>query len=1257
MAEGLLAAVRSGSLPILERVLDSQRCRDEIDRITTGGGTALHHAVWRGEVEAVQALLSAGADVEVADLESGWTPLHHALYRADLACAACLLGAGARLGARDARGRTPPDLLPGPAARCGGAPPAGATLYAWGDGANFALGTGCVGVQPDPGAVDGLGGGQVARVGAGKFHSVALGCDGAVWTWGWGRGGRLGHPEAHIHGGSSAVLAPRRVALPATLRVLGLAAGKHHTLLRGEGGEVWALGSNRHGQLGIPGVDTAPTPRRVPALRGARVLDLAAANKHSAAAAAGGEVFTWGANGLGQLGYGRAGAGEAGAAAPPRAVEALRGRAVVAVAAAKRHTLALTADGEVLAWGHCGVSPRRVPLAGARDVAAPDGAPLHFHRGHGEAARPVATAIAAGAAHSCALTASGVVLCWRSADPLLQAREVGGALAGRHVVHVAAGKYRTAAVTRDGSVFCWEGRADYFPAGARNAREGKRRAAGVAVGEGAQRGRPVQVGPHARVLGSSPLGTSPTGRSLGSAHAPQAGSYMERFAAGRQHGRAPNGASLHEGAGGSAPRRGDSSPLLGTSPGSSPGPARLLGTPGNAGAGAAGAEGDAPPEILPERVNRLPGATAVAVGEKHTLALHEWYTLELPDADGDGGSGGGCTERKGADACRGAPAALGAAGETAGGEADPPVGAESGDALGAARATCPGAPGAPTPSSRDVASSPAQGGEGEESSTARGPPPLQHLCERLVGAAYVTPASALRVLGTADSMGARLLRAHALSVALGSLHACLAADAAGLARLPPHVLAEMGTALRAAESRRRGGASAAGGDGAPGAHYPWPTAHGGAAASPATLEFAGGRGVPGLASPLPTRVPLGAGSPPSFRAAGEALEEAARARLARTLAKKLQQVGVLAARRSAGERLDAQQAAKLAAAPCYEAAAAALAAGVPSDQALAILHAGDEKEGGDGRAEAARKGAKEVAGALASRGVAAEPAGVAKAGGRETGVVQLGFAPSGRGDAGSRPWPERPGTSGASPQAPVRHKATERRGGLSLFLKGELDAPTRSKPGPQPPPTSTSPGPAWGGARPAVPSCTGVAGVATQAASLSLADSPGPTAQRPTASKRPATPQQPPSSVPARGEEGGAAQRLPLAAFLKGGEGASRSLRAGASWKTAGGTSGPSPAPAPSMQQVLEEQWSRVEQRRRAGPGLATPGAAGGGRQLLGSSPHSAPPGKWYVPEEAVAPVRSMAAIQKEEHAMKELARLYGAGNVRMAPSRGPGAE
>lgn len=103
----------------------------------------------------------------------------------------------------------------------------------------------------------------------------------------------------------------------------------------------------------------------------------------------------------------------------------MKGRPVVAAAAAKRHTLVLTAAGEVYAWGHRGVSPRRVQLAGARDAGAMGSAPISFHRGHADVARPVAAAICAGAAHSSALTASGVVLTWRSADPALQVGEGG----------------------------------------------------------------------------------------------------------------------------------------------------------------------------------------------------------------------------------------------------------------------------------------------------------------------------------------------------------------------------------------------------------------------------------------------------------------------------------------------------------------------------------------------------------------------------------------------------------------------------------------------------------------------------------------------------------------------------------------------------------------------------------------------------------------------------------------------------------------
>ena len=64
---------------------------------------------------------------------------------------------------------------------------------------------------------------------------------------------------------------------------------------------------------------------------------------------------------------------------------------------------------------------------------------MAFHRDKHQVARPLAVAVAAGAAHSCVVTASGAVLAWRSMDTSLQVVEVGGLLAGRAAAAVAAG--------------------------------------------------------------------------------------------------------------------------------------------------------------------------------------------------------------------------------------------------------------------------------------------------------------------------------------------------------------------------------------------------------------------------------------------------------------------------------------------------------------------------------------------------------------------------------------------------------------------------------------------------------------------------------------------------------------------------------------------------------------------------------------------------------------------------------------------------
>lgn len=438
------------------------------------GNNALHIAAWRNNFAIVKALIEAGADVNVPDEESGWTALHKALYFGNIRIASLILSVRGDLEARDALGRTPLDLLSLHLEKVRSNFEVHGHVFAWGNGSNFTLGTGSTDIQLMPTRVDALHMDNIMQVSAAKFHSAAVTSRGKLYTWGWGLGGRLGHPEAHIHSGSSAVIEPRMVAALDRYIVTAVSAAKHHTLICTSRGEVFSMGSNRHGQLGYPTGDTQAEPRRISSLRGSHVISIAAANKHSVAVTADGKVYTWGSNSCGQLGYG---AFDSSSSSNPRVVEALIGRMVVRCCAAKRHTLVLTEDGDILTWGHRGVSPRKVVTAGVRAASTLGSHEnLRFHKGYKDVLKPKIEYICAGAAHSSALTSTGVVLTWKSADPALQVQEVGGILAGKKVVSISAGKYRTAAVTIDGAVYMWEGRADFFPAGGRIAGSGSKKA-------------------------------------------------------------------------------------------------------------------------------------------------------------------------------------------------------------------------------------------------------------------------------------------------------------------------------------------------------------------------------------------------------------------------------------------------------------------------------------------------------------------------------------------------------------------------------------------------------------------------------------------------------------------------------------------------------------------------------------------------------------------------------------------------------------
>ena len=126
-------------------------------------------------------------------------------------------------------------------------------------------------------------------IAAGPYHSLAIGVDGAAFSWGSNSHGQLARPTNEPLGER-----PYVVPLPAAAAgrdVVGLAAGVHHTLFLLSDGRVCALGDNLHGQAG------RPRPTRAGACTVATsVAKVAAGELHSIALTAAHEVLTWGAN-------------------------------------------------------------------------------------------------------------------------------------------------------------------------------------------------------------------------------------------------------------------------------------------------------------------------------------------------------------------------------------------------------------------------------------------------------------------------------------------------------------------------------------------------------------------------------------------------------------------------------------------------------------------------------------------------------------------------------------------------------------------------------------------------------------------------------------------------------------------------------------------------------------------------------------------------------------------------------------------------
>ena len=185
-------------------------------------------------------------------------------------------------------------------------------MYSWGDGRHGRLGNGLLlAGASGPQRLDVLDSRTVAQFQCGLYHNVAVTQDGSAFTWGddkfrTGILGVAGDPMQSI---------PRRVGFPDRAVIAQVACGPWHTAAVSIGGAVFTWGDGYSGKLGHGDARSVAAPRAVAALEGKRITKVACGVWHTAAivdtstsyssegeGAVVSPLYTWGGSAKGALG-------------------------------------------------------------------------------------------------------------------------------------------------------------------------------------------------------------------------------------------------------------------------------------------------------------------------------------------------------------------------------------------------------------------------------------------------------------------------------------------------------------------------------------------------------------------------------------------------------------------------------------------------------------------------------------------------------------------------------------------------------------------------------------------------------------------------------------------------------------------------------------------------------------------------------------------------------------------------------------------
>ena len=340
---------------------------------------------------------------------------------------------------------------------------AGVTVWGCSNPYSGPVADGDVAAASDASAAPGAGG----RAGGAGGVRAGGGTGGRAAAPGGGAGGRggAGGAGAPKDAGSVAPDAADPCPNGPCFKATAVSVGHAHACALLVDGTVRCWGSNGQGQLGNPEVseDHVNFPVKVVAV--ANAVAIAAGWNHTCALSADGTVFCWGRNEHGQLGGGMiepplpelTDGGLPSAVRGKTVLTAAGARGATAIGAGAEHTCALMPGGSIRCWGY-----NYYPLGvGSTDSNVPSPSEVTGLSG--------VSVIAVGSYHTCARLSDSSVSCWggnsndETGTPQVGFSGVAAPTSVRNVsgvVALAAGLKHTCALINDGSVRCWGGGED-----------------------------------------------------------------------------------------------------------------------------------------------------------------------------------------------------------------------------------------------------------------------------------------------------------------------------------------------------------------------------------------------------------------------------------------------------------------------------------------------------------------------------------------------------------------------------------------------------------------------------------------------------------------------------------------------------------------------------------------------------------------------------------------------------------------------------